>query len=103
MHCRIAALLHCLPSAVQAMPASDYDLLCRYFAAEPWGAWRDNLHAAIIAREVRRTLTRKQSIDLTQFMVMPPERRDQGSVQQFAAALKAMAGPRKHVSELTPR
>ena len=103
MTCRIAALLHCLPSAVQAMPATDYDLLCRYFAAEPWGPWRDNLHAAIIAREVRRTLTHKQRIDLQQFMVTPPEQRDRGSVQQFIAALKAMAGPRKHISELAPR
>lgn len=101
MTCRIAALLHCLPSAVQAMPATDFDLLCRYFAAEPWGAWRDNLHAAIIAREVRRTLTPRRTIDLQQFMVMPPARRDAGSVTQFVAALKAMAGPRKHVSELT--
>lgn len=103
MTCRIAALLHCLPSAVAAMPASDYDLLSRYFAIEPWGPWRDNLHAAIIAREVRRMLTRQRSIDLQQFMVMPPERRDRGSVMQFVAALKAMAGPRKHVSELTSR
>lgn len=31
---------------------SEFDLLCRYWEEEPWGPWRDNLHAAIISRAV---------------------------------------------------
>lgn len=36
------------------MGVSDYMLLQKYWMQEPWGAYRDNLHAGIIAREVRR-------------------------------------------------
>jgi hypothetical protein len=32
-------------------------MMVRYWEAEPWGAWRDNIHAALVAREVRRSVT----------------------------------------------
>lgn len=56
------------------MGASDYDLLRRYWYEESWGTYRDNLHAAIIAREVRRT-TFKGEHKLADFMFQRPERR----------------------------
>jgi hypothetical protein len=40
-----------LPHEVGELPASEAELLQRYWLEEPWGPWRDNLHAAIIARE----------------------------------------------------
>lgn len=40
-----------LPHEVAELPASEAELLERYWLEEPWGPWRDNLHAAIIARE----------------------------------------------------
>jgi len=40
-----------LPREVGDLPASEFELLERYWLEEPWGPWRDNLHAAIIARE----------------------------------------------------
>ena len=44
-----------LPSEVDDIGASDIDMLTRYWNEEPWGSLRDNLHAALIAREVRST------------------------------------------------
>jgi hypothetical protein len=88
-------LLGIAPSAVGAMPARDVVLLSRYWAEEPWGAWRDNLHAAIIAREVAR-LTRRRGarIELKDFMVVNTERRRQDAQSSLVAALKAIAVPR---------
>lgn len=39
-----------LPCEVLELPSSEYDLLQRYWLEEPWGPWRDNLHAAVVAR-----------------------------------------------------
>ena len=37
-----------------SLTAREYTSWQRYWEEEPWGPWRDNMHAAIIAREVRR-------------------------------------------------
>lgn len=39
-----------LPHEVAELPASEAELLERYWLEEPWGPWRDNLHAALISR-----------------------------------------------------
>lgn len=39
-----------LPSEVLDLPAAEYEMLMLYWNEEPWGPWRDNLHAAIMAR-----------------------------------------------------
>jgi hypothetical protein len=53
--------------------AVDMDLMIRYWDQEPWGSWRDNFHAALIARAVRQTVTQKP-ISLDDFMFKrPPE------------------------------
>lgn len=59
------------------MPATDFDLLALYWRAEPWGPWRDNLHAALIAREVRRPAFGKDQRKnvLSDFMIRDPEER----------------------------
>jgi hypothetical protein len=105
MVCRVAGYLGCAPSEVYQLPTTDFDLLQRFYAFEPWGAWRDNLHAAIIAREVVMTRLRPgtRAPDLEKFMVMDPEQRRQRHLGGFVEALKAMAGgKRKHISELKP-
>lgn len=56
---------------VPEIGATDYDLLLRYWKEEPWGPWRDNLHAAIIAREVRRSWA-KGPHEMSDFMVIDP-------------------------------
>lgn len=86
------------------LPATEVDLLMRYWAEEPWGPYRDNLHAAILAVEVRRTLTPKAKIELERFMITHPKRRARRNARALVETLKAMAGGvRKHVSEVKPR
>jgi len=105
MVCRVAGYLGCAPSEVEDLSTLDFDLLKRFYSVEPWGAWRDNLHAAIIAREVVRSRLRPgaKGPDLEVFMVMDPEKRRQRHLGGFVEALKAMAGgKRKHISELKP-
>lgn len=70
--CRAGLALGVPPSSVENLGCSDYDLLRRYWNKEPWGPYRDNLHAAIIAREVRRGNYKGEHL-LDQFMVMLPE------------------------------
>lgn len=50
------------------MPNSQYELLQRYWTEEPWGPWRDNLHAAIVASEVLRASGRYKPPLLDVFM-----------------------------------
>lgn len=59
------------PSEVEQMAATDFDLLARYWTQEPWGPWRDNMHAALIAREIRRPQLkdRRKKIPLTDFIL----------------------------------
>jgi hypothetical protein len=79
------------PSAVDDLPAADLILLDRYWQAEPWGPWRDNLHAAIIAREVRRPYLRRGAKNpLDDFMVMQPARRAELAAEQARAASAAL-------------
>lgn len=43
------------------MPARELDDWAEYYASEPWGAYRDNLHAGIIASVVANSApTRKR-------------------------------------------
>lgn len=86
------------------LPYPDYELLCRYWAEEPWGPWRDNMHAAMIAAEVRHVRNPKSTVKATDFLLVHPERKRRGNLKAFVEALRAMAGGvRKHVSERKPR
>lgn len=86
------------------MPASDHDLLIRYWGEEPWGPYRDNMHAAIIATEVRRTLTPKSKVDFDAFMIAHPKRRERAKKKQLLETFKALAGGNRiHISELNER
>lgn len=104
MACRIAGYLGCAPHEVQDLPAADFDLLVRYYAEEPFGVWRDNIHAAMIAREVRRARWPRQQHDLKTWLLVNPEKRAAGNVAGFVNALVGMAGGiRKHVSQAIKR
>lgn len=93
MRCRVAGLLGMPPSDVDQLPTQDVDLLARYWHEEPWGPWRDNLHAAIIAREVRRGLVRNRTpVPLDPFMVKAEEIRQAENRGGLIAILRAMAG-----------
>jgi hypothetical protein len=56
-----------------------------YWKQEPWGPWRDNLHAALIAREVRRPYIKDQRKNLlADFLVRDPEERAQEGSKKIA-------------------
>lgn len=104
MVCRVAGYLSCSPSDVGDLPCDDFDLLVLYFETEPWGAWRDNFHAAMIAREVRRIRFPRSNLAFKQWFFVNPVRRAAENVEGFKTALVAMAGGiRKHVSEAIKR
>lgn len=103
MTCRIAGYIGCAPSEVDDLPAADFDRLRRFYAEEPWGSWRDNMHAAMIAREVRRIVS-KRPAGLSTWLLTLPARRAAGNVRDFKLALVSMAGGiRKHVSQAIRR
>lgn len=86
------------------MPARDYELLARYWMQEPWGAWRDNMHAAIIARAVLTPHVKKGArIDLMDFMLRHPEEvaeerasKRRAAARNVFAALRAIATKRPY-------
>ncbi len=83
------------PSEVSELGCSDYDLLQQYWAEEPWGAYRDNVHAAIIAREIRRG-TVKGAHAIKDFLLQTTERRAQEERGGFFGAFRSMVkGKRK--------
>jgi phosphoenolpyruvate synthase/pyruvate phosphate dikinase len=78
------------------LSCADYDLLQRYWEEEPWGAYRDNIHAAIIAREIRRG-TVKGAHAIKDFLLKTDERRSQEERGGFFGMFRAMVtGKRKN-------
>lgn len=92
--CRISALLHIPPSDVDELAIVDRYLLGRYWAEEPWGAWRDNMHAAIIAREIRRGYMKDRTapLPLEPFLLRPIDQRQAQNRTGFVQLLRMMAG-----------
>lgn len=63
-----------------------------YWRCEPWGSWRDNLHVAILAREIRRPQLRKGvRIDMNDFMVRSPAERKAEAASNLLTFLKSVA------------
>jgi len=40
--------------SLDALPSREIERWRRYWTEEPWGPWRDNMHTALLAVEVRR-------------------------------------------------
>lgn len=67
----------------------------KYWEDEPWGPYRDNLHAAMIAREVQRPQLRKGTKSkLDDFMVTNPEKRQRAATGNLVDFLKLIATPK---------
>jgi hypothetical protein len=95
----MALLLGRPPSEITELGATDFDLLHRYWNEEPWGPWRDNLHTAILAREVRRGNFKGQH-DIGMFMlsemtVRKTKERQTSAKQSVFGALKMLAGKKQ--------
>lgn len=66
----------------------------KYWEQEPWGAFRDNLHAAILAREIRRPqLRRGSAINIDDFMVRPNAQSSGSKEAKFFDLLRVIAKP----------
>ena len=71
---------------------------------EPWGAWRDNLHSAMIAAEVARPYLKKGArLSIDAFMVRHPddvaaerESKRKAAARNIFQAFKAIATKRPY-------
>lgn len=85
-----------MPSEVDQIGTRDYDLLVRYWQAEPWGTWRDNLHAALIAAQARAPYLKKGAKnDLNDFMAIDPFERQRKAASGIIELLKAISTRKK--------
>lgn len=68
----------------------------QYWQEEPWGPYRANIHAALIAREIRRPQLRKGAkCELDDFMLVNPERRRREASENFVNYLRLISKPVK--------
>lgn len=87
-----------MEEAKASLSQSAYRRWQLYWLAEPWGAFRDNLHAAIVAAQVRALRMKKGTrISLEQFMVVDPRSRARENRAGFVALLRLMGRPRDEV------
>lgn len=67
----------------------------RYWGEEPWGPYRDNLHAAIIAMQIIKAAYPKAKPKFDDFMLKFVVKKVQGNgLSGLASMLKTMATPR---------
>lgn len=79
----------------RALTQSAYLKWQRFYNAEPWGSFRDNLHAALIAREVRLgRLKPGTRVNLNDFMLLDPARRRRENRASFLTLLRLVAVPK---------
>lgn len=80
---------------LDSLPHREYLAWLAYWEVEPWGPWRDNVHTAIIAREVIRANPRlkrgARTPDLSAFMLVDPETRQRAAKERVVAMLQALA------------
>jgi hypothetical protein len=75
---------------------ADYEGEWLYWQEEPWGPYRDNLHFAMLCREVIRPYLRKGAkVQIEDFMLRPEEQKKASRVDAFLQQLFAISKPRK--------
>lgn len=90
MECRVSIALGRTPTEVRAMSASDMNQMSRYWAEEPWGPYRDNLHAGMVAAAVMNASGRyKKPVRAEQFLIKVRDRAADG--KRLLTALKMLA------------
>lgn len=78
------------------MSAAEFTKWQAYWQLEPWGAWRDNWHSAIISALIYNTNRGKQpSVKASEFMYRDIDTDRAGMAKKFATWLKARARPKK--------
>ena len=65
----------------------------RYWSEEPWGTYRDNMHAAMIVSELLKPHYKEgaRPLPMSSFMFESQQERDEAAAAKFVAQLDAMA------------
>jgi hypothetical protein len=97
---RLAALLGRPLAEIDELSDREYRSWLRYWAEEPWGPYRDNMHAAMLAVQILRPHVRegKKAPALEDFMFKPPEDPEivrKRNALTFLAMLKSSAKKRR--------
>jgi hypothetical protein len=93
---RLASLLGRSLSEIDELPVQELERWAKYWSEEPWGAYRDNLHAALIVSELLKPhLERGAKLSLLDFMFEHPEDRKKRSRAKLLTTLNALAKPEK--------
>lgn len=67
-----------------------------YWRLEPWGPYRENLHTAILAREIRRPQqARGSAINIEQFIITAPSERLKSANESLWSVLSLAASKPK--------
>jgi hypothetical protein len=74
------------------MGAGEFARWQRYWAEEPWGPWRDNMHAAMLTAAVlNSTPGRKKAVKPDDFMLRSRDAKRAATTLKSLAALRALA------------
>jgi len=98
---RLALALGCSVREVELMSAAEFDEWGNYYAVEPFGAARDNLHAGIVASVIAnaaRAMSGGKKSDPfkpTDFLLQTADERQKRSLAAGVAKLRGMAKRKK--------
>jgi len=90
---RLAALLGRSLAELDDLPTRELARWAQYWNEEPWGAVRDNMHAAIIIMELLKPHLPEgaPTMKIDQFMLRSQVERDEIAKGRLVATLSAMA------------
>lgn len=79
------------------MPARELTEWGRYYAAEPFGQFRDNLHAGIVAAAILNSNRQRNSpvVSPSDFLLVSREQSRRRELAKSVARLRALAKPKK--------
>lgn len=85
-----------MPHEIDAMPASDYQMLLDFYQKHPFGAERDNIHSAQICAVLANIHRKKNSapIHTKEFMIRDPEIARKERMSAFVKSMIAQAKPK---------
>jgi len=79
-------------------------MLTRYWLHEPWGSWRDNLHTALLATEIRRPYLKKGSPNpIGDFMLRHPDELSEERAEKKRKASRNLFSMFKSIAKKRPR
>lgn len=92
MHRLALALGYTLEELNSRLSSSELTQWMAYYQLEPWGAWRDNWHTAILAKLTFDVNRGKQPpVKMDKFMFSDAELDAEKKAKQFAAQLNALS------------